>query len=65
MEVLLLKAEEVAKALRIGRSKAYELMASGQLPTVRIGRAVRVPAGALEEWVSRHVSSEPGPESPA
>ena len=51
MDQLLLRAEEVSKALNIGRSKAYEMMAGGELPIVRIGRSVRVPAKALEEWI--------------
>ena len=52
MEQLLLRAEDVQKALGLGRSKIYEMMASGELPTVRLGRSVRVPAQALTEWVS-------------
>ncbi len=48
---LLLKAAEVADRLSIGRATAYEMMAAGILPTVRIGRAVRVPARALEDWI--------------
>ena len=56
MEPLLLRAEEVAEALGLGRSKVYELMASGELPTVRIGRAVRVPAEALRDWVAARIS---------
>lgn len=48
---LLLKAAEVADRLSIGRATAYEMMASGTLPIIRIGRAVRVPARALEAWI--------------
>jgi len=51
MDQLLLKADEVAKALGLGRSKVYEMMQSGQLPVVRIGRSVRVSSAALQEWV--------------
>lgn len=51
MEVLLLKAPEVARALGLGRSKAYEMMASGELPVVRIGRSVRVSADGLRRWI--------------
>ena len=50
-EPLLLRASEVAHLLALGRSKVYELMNTGELPTVRIGTAVRVPAKALREWV--------------
>jgi excisionase family DNA binding protein len=53
MENLLMRATEVAAALGVGRATAYELMASGELPTVRIGRSVRVPRAELEQWVRR------------
>ena len=36
MDELLLGAEQVATALKIGRSKAYEMMPTGQLPVVRM-----------------------------
>jgi excisionase family DNA binding protein len=53
---ILMKAGEVAVALGVGRATAYEMMASGALPTVRIGRAVRVPRAGLEEWVRRQTT---------
>ena len=58
MEHLLLRPNEVQQALGLGRSKVYELIAEGELPVVRIGRAVRVPAAALEEWVQRQTLGE-------
>ena len=51
MDAILLKAEQIAQALNVGRSKAYELMASGELPVIRIGRSVRVPADGLRRWI--------------
>ncbi len=51
MDQVLLRVDEVSRALGIGRSQAYALCASGRLPVVRIGRSVRVPAEALREWV--------------
>ena len=54
---LLLRADEVAYLLGLGRSKTYELMQSGELPTVRIGTAVRVPMNALLEWVKDRTDS--------
>jgi len=53
MDQMLMRADEVARALGLGRSKAYELIASGQLPVVRVGRMVRVPRAALEDWVRK------------
>jgi excisionase family DNA binding protein len=51
--VLLLSVEEAAGALGIGRSKTYELIATGELETVHIGRSLRVPVDALEDFVNR------------
>lgn len=53
IERLLLKPEEAAEVLSIGRSKVYELMGSGELASVRIGTSRRVPTEALVEFVSR------------
>ncbi|PWU04168.1 MAG: DNA-binding protein [Terriglobia bacterium] len=55
-EKLLLKADEVARRLSLGRATVYLMMASGELPTFRKGRAVRVPARALEQWIERQTA---------
>jgi len=49
----LLTPEEVADQLRVGRTKVYELIASGKLRSVKIGRRRRVSPGALEEFIER------------
>lgn len=48
----LLDSTQVAKRLSCCVSKAYRLMHAGVLPTVRIGRSVRVPAKSLEQWIA-------------
>ena len=48
---MLLTPEEAAEVLSIGRTTVYELMSSGALRSVSIGRSRRVPARALEEFV--------------
>ena len=48
----LLRAQEVARILGVGRSKAYELMLRGELPVIRIGRLVRVPRHGLDKWIA-------------
>ncbi|HUY74674.1 MAG TPA: excisionase family DNA-binding protein [Candidatus Dormibacteraeota bacterium] len=47
-ESLLLRVGEVAQLLNLGRTRTFELIASGELPVVRIGRAVRVPRNELD-----------------
>ena len=49
---LLLTAEEAARALRIGRSKVYELMRSGALRSIKIGGSRRISSTALAEFVA-------------
>jgi len=51
MTALLLTVEEAAEALAIGRTKAYELIDSGALRSVKIGRCRRVPVAAMHEFV--------------
>jgi len=50
-EKLLLRASEVSELAGLGKSKTYELIAAGIIPSVRIGKSVRVPAGRLREWI--------------
>ncbi|UFU06992.1 helix-turn-helix domain-containing protein [Ruania halotolerans] len=42
-----LSVEEAAQVLGIGRTTAYAAVKSGQVPTIRLGRRVRVPVRAL------------------
>jgi excisionase family DNA binding protein len=50
---LLFTVEEAADQLLIGRSLMYQLIKSGQIATIRIGRLRRVPREALAEFISR------------
>ena len=50
-EPLLLRADEAAALLAIGRTKVFEMMAAGELPVIRIGRCVRIPKDQLERWI--------------
>jgi len=52
---LLLRGGEVAKVLGVSRAMAYRLMQRGELPVVRIGSCVRVPAEALRAWIDARV----------
>jgi excisionase family DNA binding protein len=50
---LLLTIVEAARVLSIGRTTMYELVGSGEIDVVHIGRSARVPVDALEEFVDR------------
>ena len=51
MERLLLKPLEAAQVLGIGRSLMYELIARGEIPSVRLGRCLRVSKESLQKWI--------------
>lgn len=54
----MLRVEEAAAVLRISRSRAYDEVAAFQrtggaegLPSIRIGRCLRIPKRALVAWI--------------
>jgi len=54
-----LSLKDVQQLLGLGRTKAYELVTTGELPAVRIGRCIRVNRRELDEWLQaqRYVDS--------
>jgi len=56
LDKLLLRPNEVAEMTGLGRSKTYELIAEGVIPSVKIGKCVRVPADRLREWIDQLVT---------
>lgn len=54
-ERLLLTVEEAAQRLGIGKTLAWELVWHGVLPSIRLGRCVRIPVAALEAWIAQQV----------
>ena len=53
----LLKATDVADILNVSQAKAYKLMQSGEIPTVRIGRARRVRYADLKTFIEKNIIS--------
>ena len=45
---------EVMAALRLSRSKVYDLIRSGALRSFRVGRSRRVPVDALRAFIEHH-----------
>ena len=52
---LMLRPAEAAEAIGVSRSKAYELISSGVIPSVRLGGSLRVPVEALRTWISEQI----------
>lgn len=53
----LLTVPEAAERLSIGETMAYEWIKAGKLPSLRLGRAIRVPAQALGDWIVARTQS--------
>lgn len=53
---LTLRVEELMPILGIGRNTAYELIRSGQIRSIRIGRQLRVPKDAVLDFLVRQNS---------
>jgi excisionase family DNA binding protein len=45
--------EVVMKRLHVGRSKVFELIATGQLRSVKVGRRRLISDAAIEEFIAR------------
>ncbi len=62
---LLLRVEEAALRLGIGRTSMYRLVMSGEVESVQIGGLRRIPAPCLQEYVERlrQSASDPDPDT--
>jgi len=52
----LLKADEVAQVLGVSRSKAYMMMRRREIPTITIGKNVRVSKEDLQAYIEQNRS---------
>jgi len=51
-ERLVLTVEEAAYLLNVSRTLAYELVARGELPALRLGRRIVIPRATLDELIA-------------
>lgn len=62
---VLLRPEEAAQMLSIGRTQLFELLRNNQLESIRIGRLRRIPVSALQRFIEDVATSgldEAGPD---
>ena len=50
---LTLRVEDLMPILGIGRNTAYELVRSGQIKSIRIGRQIRVPKQEVVDFLNQ------------
>ncbi len=56
VEPICVRINDAARMIGVGRTKLYELISSGELETVKIGKATRVTTASLRDLVRRQVS---------
>jgi excisionase family DNA binding protein len=54
-ESLLLRVTKVAQLLGVSRSKCYEMIAAGEIPSVKLGDSLRVRRVDLENWLENGI----------
>ena len=47
----LMSITDLRGALGVGRTKAYELISSGEIRSIRVGNAIRIPKTSLLDYV--------------
>jgi excisionase family DNA binding protein len=50
-----LMVDELSRILRVSEIAAYRAVCSGQIPSVKIGRAVRVPVAAVKAMLGEPI----------
>lgn len=48
-----LRPSEVARRLSLSLSMVYNLVENGDLPSIKIGRSIRIEAKGLTDWITQ------------
>ena len=60
---LALSVSEAAEAIGVCRAQGYKMVASGELPSIDVGRRKLVPVVALRQFVEDRTESNPRDEA--
>jgi excisionase family DNA binding protein len=52
----ILTVPQVAKILKISHTRAYQLAKDHTLPSIKLGKNVRIPRGRFMEWLDKQVT---------
>ena len=53
IEVLVMTVPEAGAKLGLGRNASYEAAARGDIPTIRLGKLIKVPKAAFERMLAK------------
>ena len=54
VEPICVRVNDAARMIGVGRTKLYELISSGELEVVKIGRATRITTASLRRLMERY-----------
>jgi excisionase family DNA binding protein len=57
MDTTFLTSKDIAEILKISKALVYQLIAQGQIASVRFGRTVRVKQADLEKFIAQNTTS--------
>lgn len=58
----IMSINDLRSALGIGRTKAYELVRSGEIRSIKVGKAIRIPKISLLDYVNGSSYNKPEAE---
>lgn len=53
VEPICVKVNDAARMIGVGRTKLYELIASGEIKVIKLGKSTRITTASLQELVKR------------
>lgn len=56
---LVLTVPEVAKLIRLNQTKVYEMVKTGDIPSIKHGNRILIPITALVEWLDQSAWDKP------
>jgi excisionase family DNA binding protein len=59
VEPLLFSVDQVAKLIGFGRTKTYEMVQSGKIPSILVENRLRITRQALYAWIAQQPRSTP------
>ena len=57
MENSLLTINEICSILRIGKTKAYELIKQKKIKSIKIGKKIIIPSSELNNYIAKQLNS--------
>lgn len=63
VEKLLLRPQEAGELIGVSRAQAYQMIARGELPSVRLGKSISVPLDKLREHIEQLAEQQTCPEA--